>query len=145
MENLTLRRWFRQHTKATNLGSESFPIKKITLLVSAITIFALTPSAFAEQHNFTNTLPNYLEIERDDIIFLENFTNSTILIQHTGGVFSTSLGVNGTWTGNFPYEVGIYEWVRTNGEDIRGTIVIKEKQLTEVSSRNNHCTTEGVI
>ena len=90
MENLTLRRWFRQHTKATNLGSESFPIKKITLLVSAITIFALTPSAFAEQHNFTNTLPNYLEIERDDIIFLENFTNSTILIQHTGGVFSTS-------------------------------------------------------
>ena len=132
MENLTLR-GYHLVNQATNLGSESFPIKKITLLVSAITIFALTPSAFAEQHNFTNTLPNYLEIERDDIIFLENFTNSTILIQHTGGVFSTSLGVNGTWTGNFPYEVGIYEWVGTNGEDIRGTIVIKEKQLTEPS------------
>ena len=89
MENLTLR-GYHLVNQATNLGSESFPIKKITLLVSAITIFALTPSAFAEQHNFTNTLPNYLEIERDDIIFLENFTNSTILIQHTGGVFSTS-------------------------------------------------------
>ena len=129
MENLTLRRWFRQHTKATNLGSESFPIKKITLLVSAVTIFALTPSAFAEQHNFTNTLPNYLEIEQDDVIFLKNLTNSTINLRHTGGLFSSGeLYTNGTWTGNMPYETGVYEWVNTNS---RGTIVIKSKTVTQ--------------
>ena len=129
MENLTLRRWFRQHTKATNLGSESFPIKKITLLVSAVTIFALTPSAFAEQHNFTNTLPNYLEIEQDDVIFLKNLTNSTINLRHTGGLFSSGeLYTNGTWTGNMPYDTGVYEWVNTNST---GTIVIKSKTVTQ--------------
>ena len=105
--------------------SESFPIKKITLLFSTIAILALVPSAFAEQHNFTNTLPNYLEIEQNDVIFLKNLTNSTINLRHTGGLFSSGeLYTNGTWTGNMPYEAGVYEWVNTNST---GTIVIKSK------------------
>ena len=83
------------------------------------------PAAFAEQHDFTNTLPNYLEIEQNDVIFLKNLTNSTINIRHTGGLFSSGeLYTNGTWTGNMPYEAGVYEWVNTNST---GTIVIKEK------------------
>jgi hypothetical protein len=83
------------------------------------------PAAFAEQHDFTNTLPNYLEIEQNDVIFLKNLTNSTINLRHTGGLFSSGeLYTNGTWTGNMPYEAGVYEWVNTNST---GTIVIKEK------------------
>ena len=83
------------------------------------------PAAFAEQHDFTNTLPNYLEIEQNDVIFLKNLTNSTINLLHTGGLFSSGeLYTNGTWTGNMPYEAGVYEWINTNST---GTIVIKEK------------------
>ena len=83
------------------------------------------PAAFAEQHDFTNTLPNYLEIEQNDVIFLKNLTNSTINLLHTGGLFSSGeLYTNGTWTGNMPYEAGVYEWVNTNST---GTIIIKEK------------------
>ena len=83
------------------------------------------PAAFAEQHDFTNTLPNYLEIEQNDVIFLKNLTNSTINLRHTGGLFSSGeLYTNGTWTGNMPYEAGVYEWVNTNST---GTIIIKEK------------------
>ncbi len=112
-----------------NSDSEQFPIKKITLLLSVITIFTLTPSAFAEQHEFTNTLPNYLEIEQDDVIFLKNLTNSTINLRHTGGLFSSGeLYTNGTWTGNMPYDAGVYEWVNTNST---GTIVIKSKTVTQ--------------
>ena len=77
------------------------------------------------QHDFTNTLPNYLEIEQNDVIFLKNLTNSTINLRHTGGLFSSGeLYTNGTWTGNMPYEAGVYEWVNTNST---GTIIIKEK------------------
>ncbi|MDC0169025.1 hypothetical protein OAI77_05260 [Candidatus Nitrosopelagicus sp.] len=109
--------------------SESFPIKKITLLCSAVSILALVPSAFAEQHEFTNTLPNYLEIEQNDTIFLKNLTNSTINLRHTDGLFSSGeLYINGTWTGNMPYEVGVYEWVNTNST---GTIVIKSKTIIQ--------------
>ena len=112
-----------------NSDSEQFPIKKITLLLVVITIFTLTPSAFAEQHEFTNTLPNYLEIEQDDVIFLKNLTNSTINLRHTGGLFSSGeLYTNGTWTGNMPYDAGVYEWVNTNST---GTIVIKSKTVTQ--------------
>ena len=112
-----------------NLDSEQFPIKKITLLLSVITIFTLTPSAFAEQHEFTNTLPNYLEIEQDDVIFLKNLTNSTINLRHTGGLFSSGeLYTNGTWTGNMPYDAGVYEWININST---GTIVIKSKAVTQ--------------
>ena len=83
------------------------------------------PAAFAEQHDFTNTLPNYLEIEQNDVIFLKNLTYSTINLRHTGGLFSSGeLYTNGTWTGNMPYEAGVYEWVNTNST---GIIIIKEK------------------
>ena len=109
--------------------SESFPIKKITLLCSAVSILALVPSVFAEQHEFTNTLPNYLEIEQNDTIFLKNLTNSTINLRHTDGLFSSGeLYTNGTWTGNMPYEVGVYEWVNTNST---GIIVIKSKTIIQ--------------
>ena len=83
------------------------------------------PAVFAEQHDFTNTLPNYLEIEQNDVIFLKNLTNSTINLRHTGGLFSSGeLYTNGTWTGNMPYEAGVYKWINTNST---GTIIIKEK------------------
>ena len=108
---------------------ESVPIKKILLFSSAITIFTLIPTAFAEQHDFTNTLPNYLEIEQNDVIFLKNLTDSTINIRHTGGLFSSGeLYTNGTWTGNMPYDPGVYEWVNTNST---GTIVIKSKTIIQ--------------
>ena len=97
------------------------------ILVIAIVAFStiLIGEAFGEQHNFTNTLPNYLEIEQGDVIFLKNLSNSTINLKHTGGLFSSGeLYTNGTWTGNFPYEVGAYEWINTNST---GTIIIKEK------------------
>ena len=87
------------------------------------------PAAFAEQHEFTNTLPNYLEIEQNDIIFLKNLSNSTINLQHTGGFFSSGeLHTNGTWTGIMPYDAGVYEWVNVNST---GTIVIKDKVIQE--------------
>jgi len=133
MENLALRYYIYQLVWVCrvflNSDSEQFPIKKITLLLVVITIFTLTPSAFAEQHEFTNTLPNYLEIEQDDVIFLKNLTNSTINLRHTGGLFSSGeLYTNGTWTGNMPYDAGVYEWVNTNST---GTIVIKSKAVTQ--------------
>ena len=132
MEKLALREYRYQLVWVRvflNSVSESFPIKKITLLCSAITILAFAPTAFAEQHEFTNTLPNYLEIEQNDIIFLKNLSNSTINLQHTGGLFSSGeLHTNGTWTGNMPYDVGVYEWVNVNST---GTIVIKDKVIQE--------------
>ena len=95
------------------------------------------PAAFAEQHEFTNTLPNYLEIEQNDTIFLKNLTNSTINLRHTGGLFSSGeLYTNGTWTGNMPYATGIYEWTNVNvkeGFESTGTIVIKEKLFEQQS------------
>ena len=95
------------------------------ILLSFLIMSLSVPAVFAEQHDFTNTLPNYLEIEQNDVIFLKNLTNSTINLRHTGGLFSSGeLYTNGTWTGNMPYEAGVYEWVNTNST---GTIVIKEK------------------
>ena len=132
MEKLALREYRYQLVWVRvflNSVSESFPIKKITLLCSAITILAFAPTAFAEQHEFTNTLPNYLEIEQNDIIFLKNLSNSTINLQHTGGLFSSGeLHTNGTWTGNMPYDAGVYEWVNVNST---GIIVIKSKTVTQ--------------
>ena len=90
--------------------TEPVPIKRITFLLGAIVLITLVPAAFAEQHDFVNTLPNYLEIEKGDVIFLKNLTNSTINLRHTGGLFSSGeLYTNGTWTGNMPYEAGAYE------------------------------------
>ena len=109
--------------------TEPVPIKRITFLLGAIVLITLVPAAFAEQHDFVNTLPNYLEIEKGDVIFLKNLTNSTINLRHTGGLFSSGeLYTNGTWTGNMPYEAGTYEWINTNST---GTIVIKSKTVTQ--------------
>ena len=101
-----------------------------TIQISSLLVFIMgVGTAFGEQHNYTNTLPNYLEIEQGDAIFLKNLSNSTINLKHTGGLFSSGeLYTNGTWTGNFPYESGVYEWVNTNST---GTIVIKEKQSVQ--------------
>ena len=103
----------------------------ILLISSLFLLSGFGLAAFAEQHEFTNTLPNYLEIEQNDIIFLKNLTNSTINLRHTGGLFSSGeLYTNGTWTGNMPYATGIYEWINTNST---GTIVIKEKLFEQQS------------
>ena len=105
------------------------PIKRITFLFGAIVLITLVPASFAEQHDFVNTLPNYLEIEKGDVIFLKNLTNSTINLRHTGGLFSSGeLYTNGTWTGNMPYEAGAYEWINTNST---GTIVIKPEAVVQ--------------
>ena len=101
-----------------------------TFGISAILVLILgMGDAFAETYKFTNTLPNYLEIEQNDVIFLKNLSNSTINLRHTDGLFSSGeLYTNGTWTGNMPYDPGVYEWINTNST---GTIVIKEKQLIQ--------------
>tara|TARA_Y100000996_G_scaffold392927_1_gene356057 strand:+ start:620 stop:1252 length:633 start_codon:yes stop_codon:yes gene_type:complete len=101
-----------------------------TFGISAILVLILgMGDAFAETYKFTNTLPNYLEIEQNDVIFLKNLSNSTINLRHTDGLFSSGeLYTNGTWTGNMPYDPGVYEWINTNST---GTIVIKEKQLMQ--------------
>jgi len=98
--------------------------------ISAILVLILgMGNAFAETYEFTNTLPNYLEIKQNDIIFLKNLSNSTINLRHTEGLFSSGeLYTNGTWTGNMPYEAGVYEWINVNST---GTIVIKDRQLIE--------------
>ena len=103
---------------------------KIILVIATVALLTIfIGEAFAEQHDFTNTLPNYLEIERNDVIFLENLTNSTINLRHTGGLFSSgSLNTNGTWTGNMPYEAGVYEWINVNST---GTIIIKDKVIPQ--------------
>ena len=101
-----------------------------TFGISAILVLILgMGDAFAETYKFTNTLPNYLEIEQNDVIFLKNLSNSTINLRHTDGLFSSGeLYTNGTWTGNMPYDPGVYEWINTNST---GTIVIKEKHLMQ--------------
>ena len=111
-----------------------------TTILLTLSLFLLSGfglAAFAEQHEFTNTLPNYLEIEQNDTIFLKNLTNSTINLRHTGGLFSSGeLYTNGTWTGNMPYAAGIYEWTNVNvkeGFESTGTIVIKEKLFEQQS------------
>ena len=98
--------------------------------ISAILVLILgMGNVFAETYEFTNTLPNYLEIKQNDIIFLKNLSNSTINLRHTEGLFSSGeLYTNGTWTGNMPYEAGVYEWINVNST---GTIVIKDRQLIE--------------
>ena len=98
--------------------------------ISAILVLILgMGNAFAETYEFTNTLPNYLEIKQNDMIFLKNLSNSTINLRHTDGLFSSGeLYTNGTWTGNMPYEAGVYEWINVNST---GTIVIKDRQLIE--------------
>ncbi len=103
---------------------------KIIFFIGTIALLTvLVGEAFGEQHSFTDTLPNYIEIERDDVIFLTNTSNSTINLRHTGGVFSSGeLYTNGTWTGNMPYESGVYEWVNVNST---GTIIIKDKVIPQ--------------
>ena len=96
------------------------------IILGVCVLMFIVPVVFAEEYKFTNTLPNYLEIEQGDTIVVKNLTNSTMNIRHTGGLFSSGeLYTNGTWTGNMPYEVGVYDWVNTNST---GTIVIKEKR-----------------
>ena len=62
---------------------EPIPIKKILLFSSAITIFTLIPTAFAEQHDFTNTLPNYLEIEQGDVIEIPKYSYHRLIKGNT--------------------------------------------------------------
>ena len=113
------------------VGSCIIMFTTILLISSLFLLSGFGLAAFAEQHEFTNTLPNYLEIEQNDIIFLKNLTNSTINLRHTGGLFSSGeLYTNGTWTGNMPYAAGVYEWINTNST---GTIVIKEKLFEQQS------------
>ena len=47
--------------------------KEIILGVCALTF--IVPVAFAEEYKFTNTLPDYLEIEQGDSIVVKNLTN----------------------------------------------------------------------
>ena len=119
------------------VGSCIIMFTTILLISSLFLLSGFGLAAFAEQHEFTTTLPNYLEIEQNDIIFLKNLTNSTINLRHTGGLFSSGeLYTNGTWTGNMPYATGIYEWTNVNvkeGFESTGTIVIKEKLFEQQS------------
>ena len=92
-------------------------------------------TSFGEEYQFTNSLPKHLEIYQNDVIVLKNLTNSTIDLRHTGGLFSSGqLYTNGTWTGNMPYEAGVYEWTNVNvkeGFESTGTIIIKDKVIPQ--------------
>ena len=105
------------------------------LIISISTMFFAY--AFAEEHTFVNTLPVYLEIEQGDSIKLINLSNSTINIKHDEICcthMDYSIGINGTWTGDFPYEPGMYEWAT----DINnGVILIKEPHILVVSVEDN--------
>ena len=103
---------------------------------TAVALLGCYQGADAEQYNFMNTLPNYLEIEQGDTIVLKNLTNSTINLRHTGGLFSSGeLYTNGTWTGNMPYDAGIYEWEmivdRSQLPASDGTINIRDSVLEQ--------------
>lgn len=103
---------------------------------AAVALLGCYQGADAEQYNFVNLLPNYLEIEQGDTIVLKNLTNSTINLRHTGGLFSSGeLYTNGTWTGNMPYDAGIYEWeMIVNSSQLPaldGTINIRDSVLEQ--------------
>ena len=103
---------------------------------AAVALLGCYQGADAEQYNFVNLLPNYLEIDQGDTIVLKNLTNSTINLRHTGGLFSSGeLYTNGTWTGNMPYDAGIYEWemIANSSQlpDLDGTINIRDSILEQ--------------
>ena len=101
---------------------------KLAIIFTVAVISGTVAVANAEEYRFVNTLPDHLEIQQNDVIILENLTNSTINLRHTGGLFSSGeLYTNGTWTGNMPYEAGVYEWVNTNST---GTIAVSYTHLT---------------
>ena len=107
-----------------------------TIGISAILVLIVgVGTSFGEEHQFTNSLPKHLEIYQNDVIVLKNLTNSTIDLRHTGGLFSSGqLYTNGTWTGNMPYEAGVYEWTNVNvkeGFESTGTIIIKDKVIPQ--------------
>tara|TARA_B100000676_G_scaffold230652_1_gene229217 strand:- start:112 stop:792 length:681 start_codon:yes stop_codon:yes gene_type:complete len=100
-------------------------------------------TSFGEEYHFTNSLPANLEIKQNDTIVLKNLTNSTIVIRHTEGIFSSSIGTNGTWTGNFPYDVGEYPWkkfIENSSIPVdSGTIYIKSEIIEPtVTISGNH-------
>ena len=104
-------------------------MKKIILASTMVVLLGCIQSVNAEQYNFVNSLPDYLEIQQGDVIVLENLTNSTINIRHTEGLFSSGeLYTNGTWTGNFPYNEGIYQWI---SDSESGTIKINNELTSE--------------
>ena len=107
-----------------------------TIGISAILVLIVgVGTSFGEEYQFTNSLPKHLEIYQNDVIVLKNLTNSTIDLRHTGGLFSSGqLYTNGTWTGNMPYEAGVYEWTNVNvkeGFESTGTIIIKDKVIPQ--------------
>ena len=107
-----------------------------TIGISAILVLMVgVGTSFGEEYQFTNSLPKHLEIYQNDVIVLKNLTNSTIDLRHTGGLFSSGqLYTNGTWTGNMPYEAGVYEWTNVNvkeGFESTGTIIIKDKVIPQ--------------
>ena len=108
---------------------------KLAIIFTVAVISGTVAVANAEEYRFVNTLPDHLEIQQNDVIILENLTNSTINLRHTGGLFSSGeLYTNGTWTGNMPYEAGVYEWTNVNvkeGFESTGTIIIKSKTVTQ--------------
>ena len=78
-----------------------------TIQISSLLVFIMgVGTAFGEQHNYTNTLPNYLEIEQGDVIFLKNLSNSTINLKHTGGLFSSGGSSGGGAGGGSSTSVG---------------------------------------
>jgi len=104
------------------------------LVISFATMFVL--NAYGEEHAFVNALPAYLEIEQGDTIKLTNLTNSTINITHDEICcthMDSSIAVNGTWTGKFPYEPDTYDWYTDTDN---GQIIIKGDVVPVVTTVN---------
>lgn len=105
-----------------------------SLLIGAVFIFALIGQANAE--SYTNELPSEIYIEQGGQIELTNLTNSTLTVRQNEGLFSSSLGMNGTWTANMPYGVGSYPWSDSNGKT--GVIYITssiDNNLAQISNK----------
>lgn len=91
--------------------------------------FGIMSYAHAEQYTYDNYFPSYIELQQGDSLKLVNLTNQTFSVTERGGLFSSSLSVNGTWVANMPYEHGDYYWDDSRG--YTGVIRILENNIEQ--------------
>ena len=85
----------------------------ICVLIGAVFIFGFLNSANAELYEYP--LPSEVVVTQGEAFSVINLTNSTVTVRQNDGLFSSQIGVNGTWTAGMPYGVGYYPWSDSNG------------------------------
>ncbi len=83
------------------------------VLIGAVMIFGFLASANAELYEYP--LPSEVVVTQGEAFSVINLTNSTVTVRQNDGLFSSSIGTNGTWTANMPYGIGYYPWSDSNG------------------------------